>query len=117
MTLKNEALIRAVLDGKKVQYRRNGRADWNAIANPHNAVILLANPNYNGDEFRLSPEPVVTWGVVQLWQGLPGTVTGVYESRDKAVDRSNFLNGEFLGLLKLTHDPETGVTTAEVEKV
>lgn len=117
MTLKNEALIRAVLDGKKVQYRRKGRADWNAIANPHNAVILLADPNYNGDEFRLAPEPVVTWGVVQLVQRFPCVCTGAHESRDSALARARSIIGDVLGLLKLTHDPETGEVTAEVEKV
>lgn len=63
----NRELIRAVLDGKTVQWRskvlRVG-GKWDDVS-ARDAIVYLAEASPSL-EFRLKPEPVVFWGYVEM---------------------------------------------------
>ncbi len=63
----NAELIRAVLDGKQVEFRCAGDAEWRTFANPESAISHLATFSAKSFEFRIKPEVKKTW--LMLYDG------------------------------------------------
>lgn len=121
----NADLIRAVLDGKTVQWRTSKDSEWRDLSSFRGALICLAQAKY--DEVRLKPEPVVRWVPVffnirdtqapdfsRLSVGNFINAGSKASSKEEALtalcnhDREVLLRGGNGYFLVLTFDPDTG---------
>lgn len=100
MTIPHADLIRAVLDGKTVQWRNNKQwgAIWLDYQSPSVAIQDMAADVDPDCAFRLKPEPRCVWALFYA-DGMP---SGTYESQPMRPQdwRGTMLRHEF--------DPDTG---------
>lgn len=98
----HEALIRAALDGKEVQYRRDSFS-WRSFATRREAVAALA-AEYGSWQFRLKPkDDVVEYRNIYRVPRATTAHTTLKECKDQQPLGSNHVAIE-----KLTFDGETG---------
>jgi hypothetical protein len=77
--VKHADLIRAVLDGKTVQFREGPRDDWYEYGHPWAIPQMIQHPEW---EWRLKPEPLVWFMGITMPHM---TVTPYTTNRDDAV--------------------------------
>jgi hypothetical protein len=107
--VKHADLIRAVLDGKTVQFREGPRDDWDEYGHPWAIPQMILHPEW---EWRLRPETLVWFMGITLPHK---TVTPYATNRD---DVLNFGNGamELAKILRLELDPDNlSVISARTE--
>lgn len=102
--LRYEDLIRAVLNGKSVQYRRTGAVgEWYDTEDTLGNVIisLVQNSRYDTFEYRLKPQPLVKWCAIQRDSQRNALVLGKLHREAAAEDAGT------VRVLRLELDPDT----------
>lgn len=105
-TVPQADLIRAVLDGKPVQWQRVDHPEdaWADMPSPAGTLVALVMSRDR--RFRLKPESVVRWGVVYRAEDFPGTIciVHVYFEADAREDAKGKQSAK---VLRIELDPDT----------